>query len=237
MVLMTAFATARARFLRGYPPQRMTSRSLLAAAAAVALLAGCGDDPAPAPAKKRPAAAAKKPVKRSEQPACDVFKVTDVARVVQRTTGKRLEDIGRPNVERTDSDETSSCGWYAGPHDDVAIKVTIDGALNPAKRYWYRVTELNQRADNWSGPRPRLVFHVGQDKSYGGAGAFWNPSQAKLVAFRDEKMVTVIFFVPGVGDRESSAAAAGLARLVYRRLFGDKPPAPPHSLADRQPHP
>jgi hypothetical protein len=50
-------------------------------------------------------------------------------------------------------------------------------------------------------------------------------------------MLTVIFFVPGVGDREASRAAARLARLVYKRLFGDKPPAPPHSLAARAPHP
>ena len=226
----------------------MTARHALAALAAAALLAGCGDD-----GKERPAAATTreptatgtpaaettpaKPVKRSEQHACDVFHESDVARIVEGTTGKRLADIGKPVVERTDSDETSSCGYYAGPSDDVAIKLVIDGALNPAKRYWYRVTELNQRADNWKGPRPRLVFHVGQDKSYGGAGAFWNPSQSKLVAFRDEKMLTVIFFVPGVGDRRSSGAAADLARLVYKRLFGDKPPAPVHSLADRAPHP
>ena len=71
---------------------------------------------------------------------------------------------------------------------------------------------------------------------YGGAGAFWIPSLSKLVAYRDDRMLTLIFFVPGVKDRESSAAAASLARTAYKRLFGNRPPAPPKSLADRQPH-
>jgi hypothetical protein len=211
----------------------MTARRLLALIP-VTLLAACGgDDPPPASAPE-PAA---KPVAREDRAACDVFGESDVARVVLKTSGRRLEDIGKTIVERMDSDETSSCGYYAGPHDDVAVKVVVDGALNPAKRYWYRMTELNQRSDNWSGPDPRLIKGVGQDRSYGGAGAFWVPSMSKLTAYRDEKMLTVIFFVPGVGDRESSRAAASLARTVYRRLFGDRPPAPPKSLQDRHPRP
>jgi hypothetical protein len=177
------------------------------------------------------------PVAREDQPACAVFRESDVAAVVERTTGRELRDIGETVVERMESEETSSCGYFAGPHDDVAIKVTLDGALNPAKRYWYRMEELNQRSANWDGPDPRLVTGVGQDRSYGGAGAFWVPSLSKLTAYRDEKILTVIFFVPGVGDRESSRAAAGLAKTVYRRLFGDRPPAPPRSLQDRSPHP
>ena len=206
----------------------------------VLALAGCGDDPQPSTKPKPAAQKPAKPVKREKgpnQPACDALREGDVARIVERTSGRRLEDIGKVVVERTDSEETSSCGYYAGPHDDVAVKAVIDGALNPAKRYWYRIEELNQRSANWEGPDPRLVFHVGQDKTYGGAGAFWNPSLSKLVAYRDKRIVTIIFFVPGVGDRASSRAASSLARTVYRRLFGDKPPAPPEFLGGRAPHP
>ena len=64
--------------------------------------------------------------------------------------------------------------------------------------------ELNQRSDNWSGPDPRGIRKVGQDRTYGGVGAFWVPSLSKLTAYRDERMLTVIFFVPGVDDRRSS---------------------------------
>ena len=213
----------------------MTARHLLALLP-LTLLAACGGDDAPPPERAQPASE-RKAVAREDAAACAVFHERDVERIVRRTTGRALEDIGETVVERMDSDETSSCGYYAGPHDDVAVKVVIDGALNPAKRYWYRMTELNQRSDNWDGPDPRLVRGVGQDRSYGGAGAFWVPSMSKLTAYRDEKMLTVIFFVPGLGDRRSSAAAASLARTVYRRLFGDRPPAPPRSLQDRQPRP
>jgi hypothetical protein len=210
--------------------------AVCAAAAAVVAGGGGGGEPGRAERAPRPAEPAP-PVAREDQPACAVLHERDVARIVLRTSGRRLEEIGRPVVERMQSDETSSCGYFAGPDDDVAVKLTIDRALNPAKRYWYRMEELNQRSDNWSGPDPRLVEGVGQDRSYGGAGAFWVPSLSKLTAYRDETIVTIIFFVPGVGDRESSAAAASLARMVYRRLFGDRPPAAPKSLQDRQPRP
>ena len=210
----------------------MTVRRLLALLP-LAVVAACGGDDPPSPPVPQEAA---KPVAREDRVACDVFYERDVARVVLRTSGRRLEEIGETIVERMDSAETSSCGYYAGPRDDVAVKVVLDRALNPAKRYWYRMTELNQRSDNWSGPDPRVVRGVGQDRSYGG-GAFWVPSTSKLTAYRDETMLTVIFFVPGVGDGDSSRAAASIARTVYRRLFGDRPPAPPKSLQDRQPRP
>ncbi|HEX2087917.1 MAG TPA: hypothetical protein VHF89_19680 [Solirubrobacteraceae bacterium] len=203
---------------------------------ALVLLAGCGEEDAPRPAAGKPPAAAPEP-RTAARGACALLRESDVARIVLRTTGRRLADVGPTEVERVDSDEMSSCGYYAGPHDDVAVKLTVDSALNPAKRYWYRIEELNQRSANWDGPDPRLVRGVGQDRSYGGAGAFWVPSLSKLTAYRDERMITIIFFVPGVGDREASAAAAALARTVYRRLFGDRPPGAPKSLQDRQPRP
>lgn len=197
------------------------------------LVASCGGDDA----GPRPKPAAKPNVPRDRQSACQIFHEADVAKVVLRTTDRRLEEIGKPVVERMDSGETSSCGYYAGPHDDVAVKLVVDRAAQSQKRFWYRLEELNQRSDNWSGPDPRLVFGVGQDKTYGGAGAFWNPSLSKLVAWRDDTMLTVIFFVPGVKDRASSDAAASIAKTAYKRLFGNKPPAPVKSLAGRSPHP
>ena len=209
----------------------MTARHL-AALLLLLTVSGCGEDAAPKKTE-RPA----KPVAREDQAACTVLREADVAKVVLETSGRKMSDIGPTDVERTDSDETSACGYYAGPHDDVAVKLIIDRAPKADKRYWYRMEELNQRSDNWSGPDPRGIRKVGQDRTYGGVGAFWVPSLSKLTAYRDERMLTVIFFVPGVDDRRSSAAAAGLARTVYRRLFGDRPPAPPKSLQDRQPRP
>ena len=214
----------------------MTARHLLSLIPLAVLVACGGEDPPPAPT---PAARTTetRPVARDKQNACQIFHESDVARLVLRTTGRQLDEIGKTIVERTDSDETSSCGYYAGPHDDVAVKLVVDRAAQSQKRYWYRLVELNQRSANWSGPDPRLVFGVGQDKTYGGAGAFWNPSLSKLVAWRDDTMLTVIFFVPGVDDRESSRAAASVAKAAYRRLFGDRPPAPVKSLQGRAPHP
>ena len=214
----------------------MDARHLLALAAVATLAAGCGDDDAPTPEPKRAASPPEFQGPREDRPACEALRQSDVAKIVRRTSGRELSDIGKVIVERTDGEEMSSCGYFAGPHDDVAVKLVIDRAENAQKRYWYRIEELNQRSANWNGPDPRLIRGVGQDKTYGGAGAFWVPSLSKLAAYRDDRMLTVIFFVPGVGDRESSAAAASVARTAYRRLFGDRPPAPPTSLSDRRPH-
>ena len=212
----------------------MTVRRILALIP-LALLVACGGEDAPVPPDAKPAAP--KPVARDKQSACQIFHESDVARVVLAATDRRLEDIGKTVVERMDSGATSACGYYAGPHDDVAVKLVVDRAAQSQKRYWYRLTELNQRSDNWSGPVPRLVFGVGQDKTYGGAGAFCNTSLCKLVAWRYDVMLTVIFFVPGVKDRESSRVAASVAKTGYRHLFGNRPPAPVKSLQGRAPHP
>ena len=227
----------------------MTRVHLFAVLGALALgAAACGEDEpdraaAPPATTERTAdtgATARRParrVKRADRPACEALRESDVARVVERVTGRPLRAIGRVAVERSDSDEISNCGYFAGPHDDVAVRLIIDRAINAQKRYWYRMEEQNQRTATGAKGKPRLIKGVGQDKTYGGAGAFWNPSLSKLIAWRDDTMLTVIFFVPGVGDRESSRAAGWVARTAYRRLFGDKPPAPVKSLQERAPHP
>ena len=231
----------------------MTRAHLLLVAVVAALTLGavaCGEDdgdrgatdPAATAGDRGDAAAPAAPpprkrVKRADRPACEALRESDVAQIVEKVTGRPLTSIGRVAVERMDSDEISNCGYFAGPHDDVAIRLIIDRALNAQKRYWYRMEEQNQRTATGAKGKPRLIRGVGQDKTYGGAGAFWTPSLSRLTAYRDDRMLTVVFFVPHADDRTSSAAAASLAKTAYRRLFGDRPPAPPTSLAGRYPHP
>ena len=122
----------------------MRLRHLLVAAALG--LAGCagGEEPAT------------RPVAAEDRPACDVLREPDVAKAVLGASGRRLEDVGDVEVERRDSEQRSSCGYYAGRDDDVAVKLVIDRAANAQEQYWYRIQELNQRSANWSGPDPRL---------------------------------------------------------------------------------
>jgi hypothetical protein len=78
---------------------------------------------------------------------------------------------------------------------------------------------------------------VGQDKTYGGAGAFWSPSLNRLMAYRDDTILVVGFRAEGLSDAAARRGAAGVARRAFRHLFGDRPPAPVRSLAGRAPHP
>jgi len=52
--------------------------------------------------------------------------------------------------------------------------------------------------------------HVGDDSAYGGAGAWWTPSKAQLVAYRDDRILRI-----RAPDRRS---AVRVARLAFRRL-------------------
>lgn len=136
---------------------------------------------------------------------------------------------------KTDTKELSDCRYFAG--DEVGIWLTIDRAHLAVKRYWYRLEEQQQRHAPDPQRRPKLVFGVGQDKTYGGAGAYWTPSLDRLMAFRDKTMLVIGFRVHGIEDAKLRAASADLARLAYDRLFHGRPPGPVESLEERAPHP
>jgi hypothetical protein len=193
--------------------------------AVAALLAGCGEEERDA---QRPAAAA------APQPlACRTLREADAARFL-RSVGSPVP--ARFEVERKrDTDGLSDCRYFDG--DRAGMWLTIDRAVQAQKRYFYRLTEANEFAGDGRGPGMQLVTGVGQDKTYGGAGAFWTPSLNRLMAYRDDTILTVGFRVEGLSDARARHAASDLARHAYRRLFGNRPPAPVKSLSGRAPHP
>jgi hypothetical protein len=198
-------------------------RRLAIGVLATALLAGCGASESP-----RQAAPPTPP-----NLACRTLREGDAARFL-RAVGSPVP--ARFEVERKrDSDDLSDCRYFDG--DRAGMWLTIDRAVQAQKRYFYRLTEANEFAGDGRGPGMRLVRGVGQDKTYGGAGAFWTPSLNRLMAYRDDTILVVGFRVAGLPDASARRAAAGVARHAYRRLFGDRPPAPVKSLSGRPPTP
>jgi hypothetical protein len=219
---------------------------LLALCALPAGLAACGDDGAPATSsapkpetqprspgsliREQPAAAkpASDPVK---QRACRALREADVRRLLRT---HRLKVPAGFEVEDDASDETTDCRYFA---DGVSVFVTIDRAAQAQKRYWYRLEEQQQK-NSWDAERrPTLVKGIGQDKTYGGAGAFWTPALNRLIAYRDDTMLLIGFTVDGASQTTARAAAKRVALTTYRRLFGNKPPGKAYSLAGRSPQP
>jgi hypothetical protein len=204
----------------------MRPRALAVALAAAA--AGCGGEGAPERAATAPA-----PAQRPAPLACRSLPERDV-RATLRSLG--VAAPARFEIERKpESAELSDCRYFDG--DRIGMWLTIDRAVQAQKRYWYRMTEAEQFAADGRGKAIRRVMGVGQDATYGGAGAFWSPSLNRLMAYRDDTILVIGFRVEGLADRTARRAAARVARSAFRHLFGDRPPAPVRSLEGRAPHP
>jgi hypothetical protein len=163
----------------------------------------------------------KPPAQRHRGPrgksACRAVRTSDV-RPLLAAAGA---DAARITREKRDSYDLSDCRFTTR---DAATWVTIDRAVDAAKRYWYRMTEQQQNHAPDAQRRPSLVKGIGQDRTYGGAGAFWTPALNRLIAFRDRTMIIVGFTVQGSTDAERRRGAIRLAKLTFRRLFGGRPP-------------
>ncbi len=193
------------------------------AAVLVVALAGCGGGDEPA----RPAAA------RPEPLACRALSpgAARAALVAAGTTAPARFEVERKPETR----ELSDCRDFDG--DRAGVWLTIDRAVQAQKRYWYRMTEADQFSADGRGKAVRRVMGIGQDRTYGGAGAFWSQSLNRLMAYRDDTILVVGFRAEGLSDAAARRGAAGVARHAFRHLFGDRPPAPVRSLAGRAPHP
>jgi hypothetical protein len=60
-----------------------------------------------------------------------------------------------------------------------------------------------------------LVRNVGDDGTYGGAGAFWIPSQLDLTSIKDQRIVKVHTYVVGASQTEARKASAELAKRAF----------------------
>jgi hypothetical protein len=206
----------------------MRRASVIALTFGVLLAVGCGEEERRA--ASRPATAA---APAPDNLACRTLREADAARAL-RSVGSPVP--ARFEIERKrDTHHLSDCRYFDG--DRAGMWLTIDRAVQAQKRYFYRLTEANEFAGDGRGPGMQLVKHVGQDKTYGGAGAFWTPSLNRLMTYRDDTILVVGFRVEGLPDARARRAAAGVARHAYRRLFGNRPPAPVKSLAGRAPTP
>jgi hypothetical protein len=65
-----------------------------------------------------------------------------------------------------------------------------------------------------------LVRDVGDDDTYGGAGAYWQRDSSRLIAIHDDRIQRVTATVEGSTDRQRRTLASRLARRVFARLDG-----------------
>ena len=124
-------------------------------------------------------------------------------------------------LERTanDSLDLSFCEFRDRGGPDTYVKLTLDTAVRAVRRYYNLISEARQLPSIGTGGEedsyPVLVRNVGDDGTYGGAGAYWTPSQLDLISIKDERIVKVHFYVDGVSQVAAREASAELAKRAF----------------------
>jgi hypothetical protein len=176
------------------------------------LAVGCGDDDAPG--DRTTAFKKSELLDPGESGTLDAraCKVLSPA-VVARASAARGEHLSaRPN----DSLDLTICEWSGGPVSSV--KLLVDSAPRAQLRYYNLLAEQHEFHNADPARKARQIKGVGEDSTYGGAGAWWTRATRQLVAYDDDKIVKVRVNVSGFGDREARAAAVTLAKRAVREL-------------------
>lgn len=185
-------------------------------------VAGCGDD-GPSPPTSTVAASRDLDWQANEGleadakgtegiSACRLLSQRDV---VGTLAGEGIRDLPRLRRERNDSLDLSQCRYGRGP---VNVRIVIDAAAQAGRRFFEQQHEFTQKFVRIPRLRPQLVHHVGDDRAWANAGAFWTPSYDQLVAHKDGRIVRTTVSVPHTPDATRKAAAGAVARLMFRRL-------------------
>jgi len=137
---------------------------------------------------------------------CRLIPVADVEKVVD-TPGLRAQP--------TDSLDLSTCRYSKG---EVNVRVILDGAADATRRYFNQQSEAYQKFNTIPSLKPHNVRHVGDDSTYGNAGAYWTVGRAQLVAFKADRIARVTVYIPGQSDARRKGEAGDLAKLLFDRM-------------------
>lgn len=146
--------------------------------------------------------------------ACDLLTADEVAQAATAVSHST------PHLEphASDSYQLSVC-LFSGRGG--LVRVSLDGASDATRRYYNMSTEAAE-IPKLLGRRKNflLVPHVGDDDTYGGAGAYWQRNSDRLIAIHDDRIQRVTATIDGSTDRQRRAVASRLARRVFARLDG-----------------
>jgi hypothetical protein len=147
--------------------------------------------------------------------ACELVPTTTVERIVSDIAGAPV----RLERSANDSLDLSFCEFRSLRGPDTYVKLTLDTAVRAVRRYYNMIAEARQLPSIGTGgeesSRPQLVRNVGDDGTYGGAGAYWIPAQLDLTSIKDERIVKVHTYVAGASRVDAREASAELAKQAF----------------------
>ena len=145
----------------------------------------------------------------SDRLACDLLTADEVAEASAAVTHHT------PHLQphASDSYQLSVC-LFSGRGG--LVRVSLDGASDATRRYYNMATEAAE-IPKLLGQRKNflLVRNVGDDDTYGGAGAYWQRDSNRLIAIHDDRIQRVTATIDGL-DRPPAArpgVAPGTARV------------------------
>ncbi len=179
------------------------SRTFVCCLAAIAPLAGCGDDDGNDEGVRTEPLHRSELVRPSEsgrdtRAACSLIGPARIARML---------DVAHVRPIRNDSTDLTICDWRG---ESKRIQLLVDSAPRAQLRYYNQLSEQLQFYNQDRRRRPYQLKHVGDDSAYGGAGAWWTRTKRQLVAYSDEHIVRV--------RAPSQRQAVRVARTAFRRL-------------------
>jgi hypothetical protein len=127
---------------------------------------------------------------------------SDIARLLRRP-GLDL------SASANNSTDLSICDWRGG---GVRVELVLDTAPRAQLRFYNQLSEQLEYYNQDRLRRPYQLKRVGDDKAYGGAGAWWTKSKKQLIAYADNRILRI-----RTPDQRS---AVRVARLAFRRLSG-----------------
>jgi hypothetical protein len=191
---------------------------------AAAALAGCGDDDSGTPPDRT------EPFNPTElkdagrsgtlrESACGLLRPREVARLAARP------DL-RLRPTRNDSHDLSICDWRDG---GLRVQLVIDAAPSAQLRFYNQLAEQLQFHNPDPEYRPRQIKGVGDDGTYGGAGAWWTRATKQLVAYKAKRILKIRVVDESIGDRARRRTAVRVGRASFARLSAPASSGAPRS--------
>jgi hypothetical protein len=138
-----------------------------------------------------------------------------VCRLIPAADVEEVVDVAGLKAQTTDSLDLSTCRYSKG---EANVRVILDGAADATRRYFNQQAEAYQKFNTIPKLKPHNVRHVGDDSTYGNAGAYWTIGRAQLVAFKADRIARVTVYVPGQSDARRKGEASDLARMLFDRM-------------------
>lgn len=181
--------------------------------AGIVALAGCGDDDSGAPADRT------EPFKPTElkdagrsgtlkESACGLLRPREVARMAARPALQL-------SPTRNDSNDLSICDWRGG---GLRVQLVIDAAPSAQLRFYNQLAEQLQFHNPDPEYKPRQIRGVGDDGTYGGAGAWWTRATKQLVAYKAKRILKIRVVDEDFADRARRRTAVRVGRATFARL-------------------